>query len=119
MRTTVQEVEGAALIGLFGELDISVTDEAQAALTAAEAKQPKVLVLDLRGLRFLDSSGIRLVVEADLRARRDGRRFLVVRGPEPVHRVFTIALLERRLEFLDEPPVDFPEDQQDPPPDRD
>lgn len=113
LRTEVREVEGAVLVGLFGELDISEVEEAEGALAAAEARQPEVLVLDLRGLEFLDSSGIRLVVEADLRSRREGRRFIVVRGPEPVHRVFTIALLERRLEFVEEPPMEFPDEPAD------
>jgi anti-anti-sigma factor len=113
LRTKVRETEGAVLVGLFGELDISEVEGVEEVLAAAEAKQPKVLVLDLRGLEFLDSSGIRLVVEADLRARRDERRLIIVRGPDPVHRVFTIALLDRRLDFVEEPPTEFPGDRDD------
>lgn len=109
LRTKIREVEGAALVGLFGELDISEVKQAEKALEAAEAKQPKVLVIDLRGLEFMDSSGIRLVVEADLRARKENRQLILVRGADPVHRVFTIALLDRRLEFVDEPPMQFPD----------
>jgi anti-sigma B factor antagonist len=113
LRTKVHEKEGAVLIGLFGELDISEAESVDEILAAAEAKQPQLLVLDLRGLEFLDSSGIRLVVEADLRAQREERRLVIVRGPEPVHRVFTIALLDRRLEFVDEPPMEFPDEPAD------
>lgn len=113
LRTEVREHGGSVLVGLFGELDISEVEGAEKVLAVAEAKQPKVLVLDLRGLEFLDSSGIKLVVEADLRARRDKRRFVVVRGPASVHRVFTIALLERRIEFVEEPPVEFPDEPPD------
>jgi anti-anti-sigma factor len=51
----------------------------------------------------MDSSGLRLVLEADMRARRDGRRLVVVRGPDAVHRVFTVATLDKRLEFVDDP----------------
>jgi anti-sigma B factor antagonist len=110
LRTTVREAEGAVLIGLFGELDLSEVEQVREVLDAAEVKQPQVLVIDLRGLEFMDSSGIRLVVEADIRAKRDGRRLLLVRGPDPVHRVFTIALLDRRLEFVDEPPTEVPDE---------
>lgn len=113
VRTTVREHDGSVLVRLFGELDISAVEEVEDVLASAEAKQPKVLVLDMRGLEFLDSSGIKLVVEADLRARREGRRFVVVRGPAPVHRVFTIALLEKRIEFVDEPPIEFPDEPAD------
>ena len=73
------------------------------ALASVEAQQPPILLLDLRDLSFLDSSGLRLVLEADLRARRQGRRLVVVRGPDPVHRVFTVATLDKRLEFVDHP----------------
>jgi anti-sigma B factor antagonist len=110
LQTNVKELEGAVQVSLIGELDISEVEGLQGILAAAEAKHPQVLVLDLRGLEFLDSSGIRLVVEADLRAQREERRLIIVRGPEQVHRVFTIALLDRRLEFVDEPPVEFPGD---------
>jgi anti-sigma B factor antagonist len=110
LRTEVREAEGAVLVGLFGELDISEVQEVERVLAAAEAKHPKALVIDLRGLAFMDSSGIRLVVEADLRARQEDRRLILVRGSDPVHRVFTIALLDRRLEFVDEPPAEFPDE---------
>jgi anti-sigma B factor antagonist len=109
LRVEVREVEGGALVALFGELDISEIEQVEKALAKAEARQPNVVVIDLRGIEFMDSSGIRLMVEADLRARQADRRLLLVRGPEPVHRVFTIALLDRRLEFVDEPPMEFRE----------
>jgi anti-anti-sigma factor len=108
----VRETEGAILIALSGELDISEVDRFVEVLAAAEAKRPTVLVIDLRGLQFMDSSGIRVMVEADLRAREAGRRLIIVRGPDAVHRVFTIALLEKRLEFVDEPPAELPDGPQ-------
>jgi anti-anti-sigma factor len=109
LSTKVRETEGAILISLSGELDLSVMDPLEQVLAAAEAKQPSVLVIDLRDLQFMDSSGIRLVVEADLRAREADRRLILVRGSDPVHRVFTIALLDKRLEFVDAPPPEFPD----------
>jgi hypothetical protein len=42
----------------------------------------------------------------DARARKEGRRLRIVSGPEAVHRVFRIALLETRLEFVEEKEVD-------------
>jgi anti-anti-sigma factor len=110
LRVEAREAEGAVLVGLFGELDISQVEQVEKVLAGAEAKQPRLLVMDLRGLEFMDSSGIRLVVEADLRAREEDRRLILIRGSEAVHRVFTIALLDRRMEFVDEPPAEFPDD---------
>lgn len=99
----VEETNGVALVSLSGELDISQVREVENQLKNIEERRPEVLLLDLRGLDFLDSSGLRLVLEADLRSRRDARRFAVVRGPDQVHRVFLIALLDKRLEFIDDP----------------
>jgi len=51
-------------------------------------------VLDLKQVTFLDSSGLRVVVAADQRARGTIRRFAVVRGPETVQRIFEITRLD-------------------------
>jgi anti-anti-sigma factor len=67
-----------------------------------EKDGPSVLVLDLSQLSFLDSTGLRAVVTADERARSNGRRLVVVRGPDPVQRVFAITRLEERLEMVDD-----------------
>ena len=71
-------------------------------LRRVEADEPPVVVLDLSRLTFLDSTGLRCLVTADERARDAGRRLVIVRGPEPVQRVFTITRLEERLEMVDD-----------------
>jgi anti-anti-sigma factor len=57
--------------------------------------------LDLRGVRFLDTSGLQLIVEEHRRARRDGYDLSIRRGPAAVQRVFEIAGLEGVLPFAD------------------
>ena len=99
---TTRALDRGVAIGLVGELDLSTASEAEKALRHAEAGAPFVLV-DLRGVSFLDSTGLRLILAADARAKREGRRLALVPGPESVHRVFRIALLEDRLEFVDPP----------------
>jgi anti-anti-sigma factor len=85
---------------LRGELDLSTVGKVQDELSRIEASSPPVLVLDLSKLTFLDSTGLRCLVTADERARGDGRRVVLVRGPEPVQRVFSITRLEERLEMV-------------------
>jgi anti-anti-sigma regulatory factor len=80
--------DGHTTISLEGELESS--------------DGPGRIVIDLRGLRFMDSTGLRLLVTADLRLRRDGRELALVPGPEAVHRVFRLALLEERLVFVEQ-----------------
>ena len=101
-----RSANGLPIVALAGELDLSQVGVVEQALRGAERARPNTLVLDLSGLTFLDSSGLRLVLEADRRARVEGRRLAVVPGPEAVHRVFLIALLDKRLEFIDDPTGD-------------
>jgi anti-sigma B factor antagonist len=93
-----------AIIVATGELDLSgaAVLEAEIERLAAEPELGTV-VLDMRGLEFMDSSGLRLVVLADMRARDAGRRFVLVRGNETVHRVFEITRMSERLDFVSDP----------------
>jgi anti-sigma B factor antagonist len=94
--------EDGPTIRLVGELDISTADALEQLLSELGAPGgPDRILVDLSGLRFMDSTGLRLLVTADLRLREDGRELRLVPGPEPVHRVFRLALLEERLTFVD------------------
>jgi anti-sigma B factor antagonist len=93
-----------AVVAPTGELDLSGAAVLQAELDRlAEEGELGGVVLDLRGLEFMDSSGLRLVVLADMQAREAGRRFALVRGDETVHRVFEITRMSDRLQFVDDP----------------
>ena len=59
-------------------------------------------MVDLSKLTFLDSTGLRCIVTADERAREEGRRIVIVRGPDAVQRVFAITRLDDRLEMVDD-----------------
>jgi anti-sigma B factor antagonist len=93
-----------AVIAPTGELDLPGAAVLQAEIDRlAEDHDLGGVVLDLRGLEFMDSSGLRLVVLADMQAREAGRRFALVRGDETVHRVFEITRMSDRLQFVDDP----------------
>ena len=96
------EREGRIHLVLRGELDLSTVGKVQDELRRIEASSPPVLVLDLSKLTFLDSTGLRCLVTADERGRDGGRRVVIVRGPEPVQRVFSITRLEERLDMVDD-----------------
>jgi anti-sigma B factor antagonist len=93
-----------AIVRPVGELDLSGAAILEAELDRlAEDPGLAAVVLDMRGLEFMDSSGLRLVVVADMKAREAGRRFCLVRGDETVHRVFEITRMSDRLDFVDDP----------------
>jgi anti-sigma B factor antagonist len=98
------EPGACVLVALQGELDLLATTELEPELDRL-AGEPgvEIVALDLRGLEFLDSSGLRQVVVAERRLRDAGRRLVLVRGPQPVQRVFEITRMSERLEFVDTP----------------
>ena len=93
---------GLVHVALVGELDLSTVAKVQEELRRVEATSPPTLVMDLSKLTFLDSTGLRCIITADERAREEGRRVVIVRGPDPVQRVFAITRLEERLEMVDD-----------------
>jgi anti-anti-sigma factor len=93
---------GAPVVVVSGELDLSSATELERSLVELQ-RDGGAVVLDLRGLTFMDSSGLRVILAADARARSSGSRFVLVRGAPTVHRVFELTLLDRRLEFVGDP----------------
>jgi anti-anti-sigma factor len=80
-------------------------DQFERLLAADQAPGTGTVVLDMRELTFIDSSGLRALIMADQRVRDQGGRFVVVRGPEPVNEVLEMTGVARRIELVDEPPA--------------
>jgi anti-anti-sigma factor len=102
LEVRTEDRDGFVHVALMGELDLSTVAKVQEELRKIEAGSPPTLVVDLSKLTFLDSTGLRCIVTADERAREQGRRVVIVRGPDPVQRVFAITRLEERLEMVDD-----------------
>ena len=58
-----------------------------------------MLVLDLREVSFFDSTGLQLVLDADVRAREEGRRFVVLPGDGEPRRILELAEVADRLQL--------------------
>ena len=74
-----------------GELDIASRRELERALAAAEANGVGDVVLDLRGVSFMDSVGVHVAVESDRRCKAAGRSLRVVPGSERIQRIFRLT----------------------------
>jgi anti-anti-sigma factor len=72
-----------------GELDIATSPLLEHTLRSAELRARRV-VLDLRELTFIDSSGVRVIVDASVRAWRAERQLIVLRAPSQVDRVLEL-----------------------------
>ncbi|HET8980286.1 MAG TPA: STAS domain-containing protein [Solirubrobacteraceae bacterium] len=90
--------DGAAVVvAPRGELDLATVNQLRNEL-ARHASAP-VLVLDLRGLTFMDSSGVALVLEQQRSAEAAGSDFRLVPGPRAVQRLFEMTKLARHLHW--------------------
>src|SRR5215212_4417704 len=101
---STREIDGRAHVMLRGELDLATAPELEQLLTERIDANQEVIV-DLRGLEFMDSSGIRVLVAAHARAGRTGTRFVVVR-PEPssaVAKIVEVSGLDGELNLVDDP----------------
>jgi anti-anti-sigma factor len=106
LHITLSHAEGARVLRLRGEFDMAGVALFERELLRGSQRDEATLVLDLRELTFIDSSGLRAVLMADHRARADGRRCLVVKGPTRIKRVLDVSGVNDRLELVDEyPPV--------------
>ena len=98
------EMDGTTVrLALAGELDIASAERVERELQRIELDGAATIVLDLRALTFLDSTGLRIIVAADARAREHGRRLVVIQGPDAVQRILHMTRLDERLEIVADP----------------
>jgi anti-sigma B factor antagonist len=93
--------EAVFCIELFGELDLASAPQVEHALARAEETSAETIVLDLSALHFIDSSGIRVLLAASERSRRDSNRLRFLRGTAQVEKTLALCGLDDRLPFLD------------------
>jgi anti-anti-sigma factor len=94
--------DGAAEVVLRGELDLEDAARVDAALAAVQAGAP-VLVLNLREVTFIDSSGARVIWAGHVRARDAGGRLTVLVAPGAVRRALALTGLDGELNVVETP----------------
>jgi anti-sigma B factor antagonist len=105
---TIEPLAGGAVrVALRGELDLEHAYTFDEELRRVEADRPPCVVLDLRGLTFLDSSGLARLLAARHRARRDKRRLLLVRGSKAVQRLMAITAVRDHFETVSDVPAEL------------
>ncbi len=92
---------GTWVVSVGGDLDIAAVPDVHRAVLEAERDGPDRLALDLSDVVHLDSSGLRVLLDAAGRARRGGRRLIVVAPPGgPVGRLLELTLLADHLDVV-------------------
>ncbi len=92
---------GTASVSLSGELDLAGAQQLETRLDEAERTSPARLVIDLARLAFIDSTGLRLLLQADARARERGCELVLRHAAPTVQRVFEVTGALDVLRFED------------------
>ena len=98
--------DGSVRLTLHGELDLATAPELEQ-LVNERIDAGDEVVVDLRPLEFMDSSGIRVLVAAHARAGRVGTTLVIVRPPtgSAVAKIVEVSGLDGELNLVDDPPA--------------
>ena len=99
----LQPQADSALFAVSGELDISTAPELEQALEQISLDQCKLVVVDLRDLEFMDSTGLSTLVRAHQRLSERGCELTLVKGPPQVQRLLDLTGVAERLRLGSEP----------------
>jgi anti-anti-sigma factor len=95
--------ENALVLTVSGELDLATCPELEEQLGQAFASGAKLVIVDLRELEFIDSTGLSVLVKAHQQAQESGARFGLVNGGSQVRRLLSLTGLAERLPVADAP----------------
>lgn len=94
--------DGKDRLCIVGELDMATATRLDETVQALLRQGAGELVIDLSGLSFVDSSGLRLLIILNDRAATDGWRLQLVRPPDDAFVVFRVTGADRHLPFLED-----------------
>lgn len=99
----VRDDNQAVVIGVRGELDLASSPALERELESGNASSATLVIVDLRELEFMDSTGLSVLVRAHQRATEKGQQFAVVRGSQQVQRLLSLTGVAERLTLVDSP----------------
>jgi anti-sigma B factor antagonist len=98
-RVDVERGRESASVRPAGELDVATVDQVEDRLRGLRDAGVRSVVLDLRGLTFMDSSGLSLALRWTFAAEQDGFDFSLIPGPRQIQRVFELAGMAEHVHF--------------------
>ncbi len=94
-----EEAPGGTVVTVTGELDIASSTELEQVLGSLH--DTKLVIIDLRQLEFVDSTGLGVLVRAHQHASEHGNQVALVRGPGQVDRLLGLTGLDAQLLIAD------------------
>jgi anti-sigma B factor antagonist len=92
------------VLPLEGEIDLHVSPEVAESLRTMIEKKPKIVVVDLAKVTYLDSSGLAVLIEGMQNVQEYGGKFALANVQESVQHIFDIARLDQVFQIF--PDVD-------------
>jgi anti-sigma B factor antagonist len=102
-RVEARNEDRAAVVSVKGELDLASSPALEEELARIAASKVEVVIVDLRELDFMDSTGLSVLVRAHQRACDSGQRFALIKGPQQVQRLLTLTGVAEKLTVADSP----------------
>jgi anti-sigma B factor antagonist len=102
-RVEVRNADDTTVISVSGELDLASSPALEEELERVAQSDAQLVVVDLRSLEFMDSTGLSVLVRAHQRAEENGRRLGLVNGSQQVQRLLTLTGVADRLTLTDVP----------------
>lgn len=91
-------------VAIEGELDLATAPQLHAEFDRIGALEGvELVIVDLRNLAFLDSTGLEAIVKFEALSGAEGIELVVVRGPRAVERLFAVMQLDQKLRLVDDP----------------
>ncbi len=101
LTTSVATVESGSepytLVELVGEADVTNSDALREVLDAEVAKQPRTLIIDLSGLRFMDSSALHVILRANRSMDRQGGVVALAGPRDPVAKMLRLTAADQLI----------------------
>lgn len=103
LRVELQSDGNATVLAVSGELDLASSPALEKELDRVASAEPELVILDLKGLEFMDSTGLSVLVKAHQRARDAGQRFGLVNACPQVERLLMLTGIGERLSVVEAP----------------
>ncbi len=100
---TARQGSDRLILELEGELDMVSSGLLEDAVANADLNGSGAVVLDLRGIRFVDSTGLKAIFKVRNVVREGGRRFAVTQGSAQVQRLLKLTRLDEHLQTIGTP----------------
>jgi anti-sigma B factor antagonist len=103
LRIVTHERADRLVVELLGELDMVTSPLLADTLTGLGSERTVTVVLDLRGVSFLDSTGLKAIFRARNMVRERGQEFAVTPGSAQVQRLLSLTRLGEHLRTIETP----------------